>query len=53
LNISFIPEVKIYTDLALDSYVEQFLLEDRINFKWLPEERLNKLKRYLEMFSEL
>jgi len=38
---------------TMDSYVKQFLLEDRIDFKLLPAERLNKLKRYLEMFSEL
>jgi len=38
---------------TVDSYVEKFLFEDGINFKWLPAERLNKLKRYLEMFSEL
>jgi len=38
---------------TVDSYVEKFLLEDKIDFKWLPSERLNKLKRYLEMFSEL
>jgi len=38
---------------TVDSYIEKFLLEDRIDFKWLPAERLNKLKRYLEMFSEL
>jgi len=37
----------------VDSYIEQFLLEDGIDFKWLPEKRLNKLKRYLKMFSEL
>jgi len=37
----------------VDSYVEKFLLEDRIDFKQLPAERLKKLKRYLEMFSEL
>jgi len=34
----------------MDSYVEKFLLEDGIDFKQLPAERL---KRYLEMFSEL
>jgi len=33
----------------VDSYVEKFLLEDRINVKRL----LAKIKRYLEMFSEL
>jgi len=38
---------------TIDSYVKKFLLEDRIDFKRLPAERLNKLKRYLEMFSEL
>jgi len=32
----------------VDSYVEKFLLEDGIDFKRLPAERLNKLKRYLE-----
>jgi len=29
----------------VDSYIEKFLLEDGIDFKWLPAERLNKLKR--------
>jgi len=35
---------------TVDSYVEKFLLEDGIDFKQLPAERLN---RYLEMFIEL
>jgi len=38
---------------TVDNYVEKFLPEDSIDFKQLPAERLNKLKRYLEMFSEL
>jgi len=38
---------------TVDSYIEKFLLEDGINFKRLPAERLKKLKRYLKMFSEL
>jgi len=38
---------------TVDSYVEKFLLEDGIDFKRIPAKRLNKLKRYLEMFSEL
>jgi len=37
----------------MDSYVEKFLLEEGIDFKLLPAERLSKLKRHLEMFSEL
>jgi len=37
----------------VDSYVEKFLLEDRINIKCLPADWLAKIKRYLEMFSEL
>jgi len=41
------------TEQVLDNYAEKFLLEDGINFKQLPAERLNKVKRYLEMFSEL
>jgi len=38
---------------TVDSYVEKFLLEDRIDFKRLPADRLAKIKWYLEMFSEL
>jgi len=38
---------------TVDSYVEKFLLEDGIDFKSLPADRLAKIKRYLEMFSEL
>jgi len=38
---------------TVDSYVEKFLLEDGIDFKRIPAKRLNKLKRYLEIFSEL
>jgi len=37
----------------VDSYVEKFLLEDRIDVKHLPADRLAKIKRYLEVFSEL
>jgi len=51
INIILLKEV-IASD-TVDSYVEKFLLEDGIKFKWLSAERLNKLKRYLEMFSEL
>jgi len=35
------------------SYAEKFLLEDGINFKQLPADWLAKIKRYLEMLSEL
>jgi len=38
---------------TVDSYVEKFLLEDGIDFKCLPADRLAKIKRYLEIFSEL
>jgi len=38
---------------TVDSYVEKFLLEDRIDVKCLPAEQLAKIKRYIEMFSEL
>jgi len=38
---------------TVDSYVEKFLLEDGINVKRLPADQLAKIKRYLEMFSEL
>jgi len=38
---------------TVDSYVEKFLLEERIDFKHLPADRLAKIKRYLEMLSEL
>jgi len=38
---------------TVGSYVEKFLLEDGINFKRLPAGQLAKIKRYLEMFSEL
>jgi len=38
---------------TVDSYVEKFLLEDRIDVECLPADRLAKIKRYLEMFSEL
>jgi len=38
---------------SVDSYVEKFLVEDRINVKCLQADRLAKIKRYLEMFSEL
>jgi len=38
---------------TVDSYIEKFLLEDGIGFKCLPADRLAKIKRYLEMFSEL
>jgi len=38
---------------TVDSYIEKCLLEDGIDFKWLPADRLAKIKRYLEMFSEL
>jgi len=38
---------------TVDSYVEKFLVEDRIDVKRLPADRLAKIKWYLEMFSEL
>jgi len=38
---------------TVDSYVKKFLLEDEIDVKCLPADRLAKIKRYLEMFSEL
>jgi len=38
---------------TLDSYIEKFLLKDRINVKRLPANQLANIKRYLEMFSEL
>jgi len=38
---------------TVDSYVQKFLFEDRIDFKCLPADQLAKIKRYLEMFSEL
>jgi len=38
---------------TVDGYVEKFLVEDRIDVKGLPADRLAKIKRYLEMFSEL
>jgi len=38
---------------TVDSYVEKFLVEDRINVERLPADQLAKIKRYLEMFSEL
>jgi hypothetical protein len=38
---------------TVDGYVEKFLVEDGIDVKGLPAERLAKIKRYLEMFSEL
>jgi len=38
---------------TVDSYVEKFLLDSRIDFKHLPVDWLAKIKRYLEMFSEL
>jgi len=38
---------------TVDSYVEKFLLEDRINVERLPADWLAKIKRHLEMFSEL
>jgi len=38
---------------TVNSYVEKFLAEDGINVKGLPADRLAKIKRYLEMFSEL
>jgi len=37
----------------VDSYVEKFLLEDGIDVERLPADWLAKIKRYLEMFSEL
>jgi len=41
------------TSGTVDSYVEKFLVEDRINIKHLPANRLAKIKRFLKMFSEL
>jgi len=41
------------TSGTVDSYVEKFLVEDGIDVKCLPADRLAKIKRYLEMFSEL
>jgi len=38
---------------SVDSYVEKSLLEDRIDVECLPADWLAKIKRYLEMFSEL
>jgi len=38
---------------TVDSYVEKFLLEDGINVEHLPADQLAKIKRYLEIFSEL
>jgi len=38
---------------SVDSYIEKFLLDDGINIKQLPADQLAKIKRYLEMFSEL
>jgi len=38
---------------TVDSYVEKFLVEDGIDVEHLPADRLAKIKRYLEMFSEL
>jgi len=38
---------------TVDSYVEKFLLEDGIDVKYLPADKLAKIKRYLKMFSEL
>jgi len=38
---------------TVDSYVEKFLVEDGINVECLLADKLAKLKRYLEMFSEL
>jgi len=38
---------------TVDSYVEKFLVEDRIDVERLPADRLAKIKRYLKMFSEL
>jgi len=37
----------------VDSYVEKFLLEYGIDVERLPADRLAKIKRCLEMFSEL
>jgi len=37
----------------VDSYVEKFLVEDGIDVERLPADWLAKIKRYLEMFSEL
>jgi len=41
------------TSGTVDSYVEKFLLEDRIDFKRLSADWLAKIKRYLKVFSEL
>jgi len=41
------------TSGTVDNYVEKFLLKDRIDVKRLPADQLAKIKRYLEMFSEL
>ena len=38
---------------TVDGYVKKFLVEDGINVEHLPADRLAKIKRYLEMFSEL
>jgi len=38
---------------TVDSYTKKFLLQDCINIKQVPAERLSKLKRYLKMFSKL
>jgi len=38
---------------TVDNYVEKFLVEDGINVERLPADWLAKIKRYLEMFSEL
>jgi len=38
---------------TVDSYVEKFLLDDRVKFEHLPADWLAKIKRYLEMLSEL
>jgi len=37
----------------VDSCVEKFLLEGGVDVKHLPADRLAKIRRYLEMFSEL
>ena len=38
---------------TVDGYVKKFLVEDGIDVENLPADRLAKIKRYLEMFSEL
>jgi len=38
---------------TVDIYVEKFLVEDGIDVEHLLADRLAKIKRYLEMFSEL